>query len=299
MKYLFITLFFSAFVACKNTENTTPKKKVPMNVSGVQVKPLDIKEYLEFNGVTRYQKKENIRAHVTGYISWMPFKIGDPIKQGQTFSSVRTKEQNALQEAVAIDSSLGKYLDPIRIPSNATGVITQLNITTNDYVAEGDVLAAVVQPKSLVVEVNVPYEYEDYITMGTPCEILLQNGESIHSKITGVLPTINPMAQSQVYLIALPNGDLPENLNVQVKTVFKEAKQAVCIPKSALQTNELITDFWVMKVLHDSLAVKQTVTPMLQSDSLVQVKPEELKPGDVIIAKGAYQMQDSTLVSIH
>ena len=297
--YLLIIFISFSFFGCKNNTNNAPKKNVPMTVSANQVVQTDIKEYLEFNGITKYQKKENIRAHVTGYISWMPFKIGDAIKRGQTFATVRTKEQNALQEAVAIDSTLGKYLKPISIQSNATGVITQLNITTNDYVAEGDVLASVVQPRSLVVEVNVPYEYEDAITVGTPCEILLQNGESISTKITGILPTINPMAQSQVYLIALPKGQLPENLNVQVKTVFKQAEQAICIPKSALQTNELITKFWVMKILHDTLAVKQPVTPLLRSDSLVQVKANELKAGNKIITKGAYQMQDSTLVSIN
>ncbi len=173
-----------------------------------------------------------------------------------------------------------------------------LNVTANDYVAEGDVLATVVQPKSLVIQVNVPYEYEDAIQIGSSCEIMLQNGEVLTAKVTGTLPTIDPVAQSQVFLIALPNANLPENLNVQVRTIYKEDATAMTIPKTALQTNELLSEYWVMKVIHDSLALKQKVQPLLKNDALVQVKSEGLKINDLVITEGSYQMQDSTIVSI-
>ncbi|XCF04754.1 HlyD family efflux transporter periplasmic adaptor subunit [Tamlana crocina] len=294
--YLLAVCMFS-LGSCNKKTATTTDKKAPITVSVVAVQQNDIKEYLTFNGVTQYQKKENIRSNVTGYISWMKYKIGDNIHNGQTFASVRTKEQDALKEAVKIDSSLGKFISPITIRSNATGIINTLNITTNDYVAEGDILATVVQPKSLTVQVNVPYEYEDYVDIGTNCEILLQNEETITAKITGKLPTIDPLAQSQSFLIALPDEDLPENLNVQVKTIYREVKTAICIPKTALQTNELLTEYWVMKVFNDSLAIKQKVKPQLKNDSLVQIQSNTLKIGDLVITEGAYQMQDSTIVS--
>lgn len=168
-KYTAILLLVINISACKKKVDTVSEKKAPINVSVSTVQQNDIKEYLTFNGVTQYQKKENIRSNVTGYISWMKYKIGDNIRNGQTFASVRTKEQDALKEAVKIDSSLSKFVSPITIRSNATGVFTVLNITANDYVAEGDVLATVVQPKSLVIQVNVPYEYEDAIKIGSSC----------------------------------------------------------------------------------------------------------------------------------
>ena len=303
MKKLYIHLLFvfimtSAITSCKKKPQAVSEKKAPINVVAVEVQQNDVKEYLTFNGVTQYQKKENIRSNVTGYISWMKYKIGDKINSGEAFASVRTKEQDALKEAVKIDSTLGKFISPITIRSNATGVITTLNITTNDYVAEGDILATVVQPKSLVVKVNVPYEYEDFVQVGSLCEIVFQNEKSITAKITGKLPTIDPVAQSQTFIIALPDVELPENLNVQVKTIFKEDKTALTIPKTALQTNELLTDFWVMKVIQDSLAVKQKVVPLLRNDSLVQIQSNGLKLNDSVITEGAYQMQDSTIVSI-
>jgi hypothetical protein len=296
-KFIATILIVTGISSCKKGMGTVLEKKAPINVTVVTIQQNDIKEYLTFNGVTRYQKKENIRSNVTGYISWMKFKIGDNIRSGQTFASVRTKEQDALKEAVKIDSSLSKFVNPLIIRSNATGVFTILNITPNDYIAEGDVLATVVQPKSLVIQVNVPYEYEDAIQIGSSCEIILQNGDLFNAKVTGTLPTIDPVAQSQIFLIALPNANLPENLNVQVRTIYKQDTTAMTIPKTALQTNELLSEFWVLKVLNDSLAIKQKVIALLKNDSLVQVKSEGLKVNDLVITEGGYQMQDSTIVS--
>jgi multidrug efflux pump subunit AcrA (membrane-fusion protein) len=303
MEHQFINKFsiFVVFIlalSCKNKTDNSIGKKAPISVQVAEVQQNDIKEYLTFNGITQFQQKENIRSNVTGYVSWTKYKIGDHIQTGQTFATVRTKEQDALKEAVKIDSTLSKFVKPQSIQSNATGVITILNVTTNDYLAEGDILATVVQPKSLVVQVNVPYEYEDYVSIGSSCEIVLQNEKSISAKITGTLPTIDPVAQSQSFLIALPNEDLPENLNVQVRMVYREDTKAMTVPKSALQTNELLTEYWVLKLTNDSVAIKHSVTPKLKNDSLVQIESNKLHIGDKVITIGGYQMQDSTIISM-
>ena len=298
IKRIFAIVSISIVLACKNKKEVTSDKKAPISVQVAEVQQHDIKEYLNFNGVTLYQQKESIRSNVTGYISWMKYKVGDPIRNGQTFATVRTKEQDALKEAVKIDTSLSKFVKPLSIQSNATGVITVLNVTKNDYLAEGDILATVVRPKSLVVQVNVPYEYEDYVSVGSTCEIIFQNDESISAKITGTLPTIDPVAQSQSFLIALPNEDLPENLNVQVRMVYREDTTAMTVPKTAVQTNELLTEYWVLKLTKDSMAIKHPVIPKLKNDSLVQIESNGLQLGDKVVTEGGYQMQDSTLVSL-
>ncbi|MBK5214410.1 MAG: HlyD family efflux transporter periplasmic adaptor subunit [Flavobacteriaceae bacterium] len=296
IKNITIFLVLLSTAGCKKTTETKATKNAPITVSVVKVQQNDIKEYLTFNGVTQYQKKENIRSNVTGYISYMPFKIGDRISSGQTFASLRTKEQDALKEAVKIDSSLAKFIGPILISSNATGVITVLNVTKNDYVAEGDVLATIVQPKSLVVQVNVPYEYRENVQIGSKCELLLPDGEIIPATINDVMPTIDALSQSQTFLIDLPKSALPENLNVQVKFIQNESPNALTVPKKALQTNELLTAYWVMKIVNDSIAIKAMVTPKLKNDSLVQIQSDKVHLNDLIILEGAYQMQDSTLV---
>ncbi len=293
-----ITLIFLALVSCNNNSSESTAVTAPIKVKVAKVTKQDIKEYLTFNGVTRYQKREDIRSSVTGYISWMPFERGDNIKKGQAFASIRTKEQDALKDAVKIDSSLAKFSKPLTVTSNASGILTKLKVVPNDYVSEGDILATVSQPSTLVVQVSVPYEYHDKIKVGTPCTVILSGEKEIQAKVTSALTSIDSLGQAQHFLIRLPNANLPENLNVQVRIVSKEANNALTIPQQALQTNELITKFWVMKLVSDSLALKKEVTPLLQTDSLVQIKSKEVKLNDRVITDGSYQMQDSTKVSV-
>ena len=284
--------------SCKKNETAQDNSKASVEVTTTLITEGDVQQYLTFNGVAIYQRKENIRSNVTGYISRMNLKIGDKISTGQIFATVRTKEQDALKAAVKIDSSLRKFINPIGIKSNASGVISVLSITQNDYVAEGDILATVVQPNSLVVQVNVPYEYNNVVAIGSDCEIILQNGDKIMGKISGYLPSIDAVAQSQIFLISLPQGNLPENLNVQIRILYKEAKKVMTIPKTALQTNELLTEYWVFKVSKDSLAIKQNVIPLLENDSIIQIQGQGVKVNDRIVLEGGYQMQDSTKISI-
>ncbi|SHG47139.1 HlyD family secretion protein [Salegentibacter echinorum] len=297
--YLLVSIISLATLwGCKKKTATVSAKKAAIEVWAVPVTQQEIREYLTFNGVSVYQRKEDIRSNVTGYISSMRHEIGDNIRAGQVFAYVRTKEQDALRDAVKIDSSLAKFINPISIKSNATGIISVLNVNKNDYVAEGDIIASVVQPKSLVVKVNVPFEYKESVQIAAPCELLLPNGKTINATITETLPTIDVQSQAQTFLVDLPEADLPENLNIQVKLLQKESSNAMSIPKTALQTNELLTKYWVMKVVDDSLAIKTEVHPLLKNDSLVQIQSERVQLNDWVITEGAYQMQDSTLVKI-
>ncbi len=296
-KLLIFAVFFGIF-ACKNNSTENTEVTAPVKVKTAKVQQQDIREYLTFTGVTRYQKREDIKASVTGYISWMPHERGDHINKGEAFATIRTKEQDALNEAVKIDSSLAKFTKPISVLSNASGVISKLKVVANDYVSEGDVLASISQPNTLVVQVSVPFEYENKVKVGTPCTVILRGHPEIHSKISSVLTSTDSIGQAQHYLVRLPGENLPENLNVQVKIVSNEAQNAMTIPNAALQTNELLTDYWVMKIVNDTLAIKKSVTPLVETDSLVQIKSDEVQLQDRVITEGAYQMQDSTRVSI-
>ncbi len=299
---LFMGFFMFLVVSCnRGNEKETDHERAAIDVHTATVTTRNIVEYQDFNGVTQYQKKEILRANITGYISYLPFERGDRIQRGATFVRLRTKEQSALAEAVKIDSSLAQFAKPLRVTTNATGVITQLNVLKGDYVAEGDILAVIAQPKTLVVMVNVPFTNNNDIKVGTPCQILVPKKKAIDiidAEVTGKLPVIDSINQTQAFLIALPDQQLPEKLNVQIRTVLRQDSTALSIPQGALQTNELMTQFWVLKVVNDTLAIKEKVTPQLQNDSIVQISSENVKKGDQVVTEGSYQMRDSTRVKI-
>ncbi|MEO2063723.1 MAG: HlyD family efflux transporter periplasmic adaptor subunit [Christiangramia sp.] len=291
-----IFLIFLA-VSCKKSAETSAENITPIRVKTAVVQRKDLQEKIIFNGVTSFQQREQVRSRVTGYISWMPFEIGDPIQKGQAFASLRTKEQDALGQAAKIDSSLAKFAKPIVVTSNTNGVISSLAVNVNDYVAEGDVLASISQPNTLVVKVSVPFEFTNRIQPGDSCRVLLSENRQIKARISRKLHSTDSIGQAQQYLIRLPYAELPENLNVQVEFVISSVTNVLSVPKKAIQTNELLTRFWVMKV-QDSLAIRQDVKPGMESDSLVVIESNGLQANDRVIIQGAYQMQDSTRISI-
>jgi multidrug efflux pump subunit AcrA (membrane-fusion protein) len=182
--------------------------------------------------------------------------------------------------------------------SNATGVITAINVLQGDYVSEGDILATASEPTSLIVVVNVPYENHQFAKEGSACELVLPDGKVIKTVITGMMPSVESASQSQSYFIRLPDQSLPENLNVIVRIPYKRSDNALCVVTSSVQTDELQKDFWVMKVVNDSLALRVPVQTGLHNDSLTEIISKNISLSDKVISRGGYGLTDSTVVII-
>jgi hypothetical protein len=63
-------------------------------------------------------------------------------------------------------------------------------------------------------------------------------------------------------------------------------------------TNETQNEFWVMKIIGDSLAVKVPVIRGIEGDNLSEVTSPLLNISDLVISQGAYGLPDSTIVKI-
>ena len=294
-------VFLSVFVMLSCTSTAPPaeiSRKASITVEAAVVNEQAMVENVSFNGVTQFQFKENIRSQATGYISEIPHTIGDRVQQGQAIAYVRTKEQNVLRNAGEIDPAFANMGAAQRINTNTTGTLVTLTVAKNDYVSEGDVLGTVAQSASLVVRVNVPYAYIDKIAVGTLCDVVFQDGSHVNAKVTKELPQVDPIAQAQAYLIQLPPDRSPEALNVQVSIPVDRVENAMVVPCAALQTDELMTKFWVLRIGADSIATRIDVARGMRNDSLVQITSDHIKAGDLVVTEGSYEMQDSTKVSV-
>ena len=255
-------------------------------------------EYITLNGVTRFLKTSTIRSHLTGYVSSLRYSINSYIKPGEEFCTVKTKEQDALREIQRIDTSLRMFNKPLSVVSNAGGLITTLNIHNGDYVSEGDVLAIVTEPASLILVVNVPYEYNRQIHTGTACEVQLSDNKKLKLSISGILPTVEATSQTQSYYIRLPDHALPENLNVTVKLMTKQTGSAsLTVPVAALQSDELEKEFWVMKI-KQGYALKRPVTIGTRTQDWIEIRSGDLVIGDSVVTDGSYQLADSSRISV-
>ena len=302
LRNIFIACFTITFTlsACKQKEVAPEESPQPVKTKVTIVQPVQqsLTDYLQLNANTVFQKKVVVRANITGYIIALPWKVGDRIVSGAVFCTIKTKEQDALKNIDQREPSLNQFQQPIKIVTSARGFITAVNYIQGDFVNEGDILATITEPSSLVLSVNVPYEYNRYVYNGRSCEVQFPDGKKINAAITLSIPVIDAASQTQQFFIHLPvNQQLPENMNLLVRIPMKQKINAICLPLEAIQTNETQDEFWVMKMANDSLAVRVPITVGSQNDSLKEVvSGVGLK--DKIIVQGGYRLADSSLVSI-
>ena len=287
------------FASCSN-KNAGEAAPEPAKTAVTVIEPITqgFTDYIQLNGNTRFQNKLTIRANITGYLISMKWKTGDKIVNGTLFCSIKTKEQDALKNIDSREPSLKQFQTPIQVFANTSGIITMVNYSAGDLVNEGDVLATITDPASMVLVVNVPYEYHDYVYKGKGCTVKFPDGRTIPATIQEESPFIDSASQTQSFLIRFPGNQLlPENMNLIVHIPVKQRQNAVSLPLEAIQTNETQDEFWVMKLVNDSLAIRVPVTPGLQNDSLREII-SGVSLTDKIIVKGAYGLTDSSLVKL-
>ena len=303
MKRKAVVLFISAaaiiFISCKHkaAEEDNPERPVTA-VTFTQPVTQGFTDFIQLNGNTQFQKKSVIRANITGYITDMHWKQGNRISAGSLFCNIKTKEQDALKNIDAREPSLKQFQTPISVTSSSAGIITAVNYSKGDFVSEGDILATITDPASLVLAVNVPYEYHHEVYKGKDCTVQFPDGKVISATIQEEVPYIDSASQTQTYLIRFPgNSLLPENMNLIVHIPVKQHQQAIALPMEAIQADETQEEFWVMKLANDSLAVKVPVKVGSQHDSLREII-SGVNINDRIIVKGAYGLSDSSSVNI-
>lgn len=256
----------------------------------------NISSYVSINGKTVFLKKNVITAPFSGYISSVLIHQGDKVSKNQPLFTLETKEERALASSPRLSLDAGK----IKIGSPLQGFISDLLVSASGtYVVEGTPLATVSEEQQATILLNVPYEYHTLIQQGTQCTITLPDQTSLKGIVTKILPTVDPVSQTQTaYVKPLTNRILPENLNVTIRLLDATHHQTWILPKNAILTNETQDLFWVMKVIHDTLAVKVPIQKGIENDSIIEILNPSIQSNDPIITVGNYGLADSTEVKI-
>lgn len=294
--FLFIAVCFSClFFSCKNR---APEEEQLIPVVSVKVSQLisgDIEDEVTFNGTTVYLKKDPVVSPIAGYIKKVEVKFGDEVRKNQPLFEIQTREGRALQGDSNTDD-----IGTIIVNASSDGFIDDIAISEPGvYVAEGSALCSIINNKDLMIRVNVPYEYNNIVTVGRRCTVIPADNTIISGLVSRVLPVVDGASQTQAVLISPQGGSpLPENLNVIVKFVSEKHRQTFLVPKSALMTDEIQSEFWIMRIENDSIAVTVPVTRGIENDSIVEILSPQLNINDMIIYEGAYGLPDSTVIEI-
>jgi multidrug efflux pump subunit AcrA (membrane-fusion protein) len=308
MKKYFSKWGFALFVclllnACKSssTENADEAKaevRTPVTVTSISYEPLP--EFLELNATSTFLQQNFVKSNLNGYIQKSNIKFGDYVHRGEVLFGLKTKEAKAIGNAVnELDTSFNfSGINVLR--SDVNGYVMEINHQAGDYVQDGEQLAVISDSKSFMFVMNVPYEDKPFVSAGKQVQVILPDHEILPGIITSSLPIVDSITQTQAYGIKINSSHtIPKDLIAKVRILRSSVTNAETLPKSCVLTNETQSDYWVMKMINDSTAVKVPVEKGIEKGDTVQILAPQFSSADKFLSGGNYGLSDTASVVVN
>ncbi len=259
----------------------------------------NMSETVKVNAISSFLLKTYVKASAVGYLETANIHLGEYVSKGQTLFTIKTKEAQALGNTISgLDTSL-HFEGLIKIKSTGNGYITQLTYTAGNYVQDGEQLAEITDKTSFVFLLDLPYELKPYLSLKQALTLRLPDSTFLNGYVQSALPTIDSAAQTQRFIIRVNTDKLiPENLVAKVEIVKHQTGNAVVLDKAAVLSNEEQTEFWIMKLLNDSIAIKTNIKKGIESNNQVQILEPSLHDSDKIVLTGNYGLGDTAKITI-
>jgi multidrug efflux pump subunit AcrA (membrane-fusion protein) len=295
--FIAVTICSAVLYGCGNNNvnsESTMHSKIPAETASAVFGNLTT--YSELNATSSFQQKAEIKAPATGFIKEILISQGDIVSVNKILFRIKTREAMALAKE-SFDSL--NFNGTVDVRSATKGIVASLEHSIGDYVSEGDGLCQLAIPESFIFILEVPFELSSVIRLNSKCNIVLPDSQEINGIIRSELPSMSENSQTVKYTIKVNlNRILPENLTVKVRVIKDNITDAVSLPKSAILTNETMHDFWVMKLINDSMAVKIPVKTGISSGNSVQIIEPVIRPSDQFLITGNYGVGDTAFIKI-
>lgn len=292
-----LTLSALLIMSCtgKTQSNDEADKQPVTDVSTVNITYGHIDREIELTAVTAFLKKSIETAPVSSFITACYVQPGTTVRRGQILYRLESKEREALGGDV-----VGKNMGIVSVKASADGVVDIVQQQAGGYVTEGTPLCSIANTGSMVFEIDVPTEDMRYATPGTVCRISLPDGCNFAATLSTPLASMDINSQVQQIPAHARVPFLPEGLRAKaiLKAQTHSGGNSQILPKSAIQSDDNMTTFWVMIVTAHGTAQKIPVTIGNSNNTESEIVSPKLSPADKIITEGSYQLQDGDKVRI-
>ncbi|HTE24995.1 efflux RND transporter periplasmic adaptor subunit [Flavitalea sp.] len=305
MKIVWFLLFSLAgwvIVPACHTSATTEEATIedittPVTVTSISHEPL--LEFVELNATSSFLIKNYIKANATGYLRAATIKPGQQVKAGQVLFTIKTKEAESLGNTITILDSSFRFSGVNSVKTNTTGFIAEVNHQDGDYVQDGEQLAVITEINSFVFLLDLPYELKALAPNNKQLLLFLPGGDSLVGVVSSAMPVMDSVTQTQRIVIKVANrNSMPENLIARVRLTKPMRQALVSIPKAALLSNETQTEFWIMKLIDSTTAVKVPVSKGIEMQGRVEIISPPLNDQDSIVVTGNYGLPDTAHINI-
>ncbi|TWR24160.1 HlyD family efflux transporter periplasmic adaptor subunit [Mucilaginibacter achroorhodeus] len=298
---LLVCVSIIAICSCKGNapsdEDTAVQSQTPVTVATVSNSALA--DSIELNATSLFLQKNYVSANAIGYITKVNVQPGHYVQKGQLMFTLKTKEAQSIGNTINVLDTTFKFSGINKIKASRSGYVTQLLHQVGDYVQDGQQLAIISDRESFAFVLQLPYELRGVIPGNQNLMLTLPDGEKLNGHIASLMPSVDTLSQTQGIVIKVNNTHpIPENL-VAKATIIKTAKSsAPSLPKSAVLSNETQREFWVMKLINDTTAIKTAIRKGIESGGRIEILAPAFKPADRVIVTGNYGLADTAKVKI-
>ncbi|MBD1391565.1 efflux RND transporter periplasmic adaptor subunit [Mucilaginibacter glaciei] len=251
------------------------------------------------NATSTFLQKNYVSANAIGYIKQVNISPGHYVEKGQLMFTIKTKEAQSIGNTINVLDTTFKFSGINYIRASRSGYVSQLLHQVGDYVQDGAQLAIISDRESFAFVLQLPYELRSVIANNQNLTLTLPDGEKLAGHIASQMPSVDTLSQTQGVVIKVNSPHpIPENL-VAKALIIKTAKSNVpSMPKSAVLSNETQNQFWVMKLINDSTAVKTPVKTGISSGGRIEILAPVFKPTDRVAVTGNYGLADTAKIKI-
>jgi HlyD family secretion protein len=297
--FYFLILFLATSCHSKKTqEEETPEPEITTPVTITSVSTDAMAEYIELNATSTFLQKAYVKAITAGYIISVNAKIGKMISASQTAFFLKTKEAQSIGNTINLLDTSFKFSGLINIKAGTTGYVSELNHQPGDYVQEGEQLAVISDIRSFVFVLNLPYELRPYVINKEFVELLLPDGKSLIGHVSSVTAVVDSASQTQNVILTVNDKSLPINLIAKVRIEKNAKANAISLPKQTVLSDETQTNFWVMKVIDSTTAVKVPVTKGMEINDRIEILTPLFSASNKFLLTGNYGLADTAKIKI-
>lgn len=286
-------------VSCKGKTEAESAAAIIVPVTVTTIDTTALESYVDLNATASYLVKNVVKANATGYLNSVNVAVNDMVHSGSILFSIKTRESKVLGNTINKIDPAFKFGSAIQVHSNTTGVVTSLNVQQGDYVQDGDPLVTINDTKSFALVLSLPYELKKYVAIGNVFRVVLPDATIREATVQKFMPTVDTASQTQNVVLKI-NGkqDIPENLIVKVRINKMGNTKTTSLPKAAVLSDETETDFWIMKMIDATTAVKIPVKKGIETNTNIEILVPVLSPKDKILLTGNYGVADTIKVRV-
>lgn len=276
---------------------TQPEGRTPVTVTTIRIGALN--ECVELNATSQFQLKTSVKSSANGYLQEVGIRLGQQISKGDKLFVITSKEAHNLGNTVSRMDSTLRFAGRVRVNAPGNGYILQLAYREGDYVQDGETIATIGDLTSMVFLLELPYELRPFLHGNKTVILSLPDGEQLRGTVSSAMPTVDAASQTQSYIIKVDNSKpIPENLIAKVQFVKKASLNAMILPKEAILTNEVQSQFWIMQMKDSITAIKVLVEKGIEASDSIEIVSPHLNPDSKILITGNYGLPDTAKVVI-